>query len=137
MKPFLRRFIRNKRAITPILSELLLTVIAVAAMAVAASATYVITTNMHDNMSERIVIEDVWFNNASQTVNIHLLNTGQIDITTSNVYFNHVRYQTSFHLDIGEDAALTFSPNWTQGETCYIDIVTTRGNHIASYYQAT
>jgi hypothetical protein len=137
MKPFLRRFIRNKRAITPILSELLLTVIAVAAMSVAASATYVITTNMHDNMCERVVVEDVWFNTASQTINMHLLNTGQVDVTISNVYFNHARYETSFHLDRGEDASLTFSPNWTSGETCYIDIVTTRGNHIASYYQAT
>ncbi len=131
-----RKFVRNKRAIAPVLSELLLTVIAVAAMSIAASATYVITTNMRDNISERVVVEDVWFNPGDQTVNIYLFNSGQTDVNIRNVYVDHVRYTTSFHLDVQDEACLIVSPNWTMGQVYYIDIVTDRGNHIADYYKA-
>jgi len=56
-----RRFLRNKRGVTPVLSNVLLTVVAVAAMSLAASATYVITDNLHQIMGERVIAEDVWF----------------------------------------------------------------------------
>ena len=65
MKKLIKRFLCDKRAITPVLSSLLLTVVAVAAMAIATSATYVITTNLRENMSERVIVEDVWFNSAT------------------------------------------------------------------------
>jgi len=55
----LKRFFWDKRAITPVLSNLLLTVVAVAAMSIATTATYVITTNLKETMSERIIIEDL------------------------------------------------------------------------------
>jgi len=54
----LQKFISDKRAITPVLSNLLLTVMAVAVMALATTATYVITTNLRETMSERVIIED-------------------------------------------------------------------------------
>ncbi len=52
----------DRRAITPVLSSLLLTVVAVAAMAIATTATYVVTTGLRDEMSERVIVEDMWFN---------------------------------------------------------------------------
>lgn len=64
----LKRLLLDKRAITPVLSHLLLTVIAVSVMSIATSATYVITTNLRENRGERIIIEDVWFNVASGTL---------------------------------------------------------------------
>jgi hypothetical protein len=131
-----RKFVRNKRAIAPVLSELLLTVIVVAAMSIAASATYVITSSMRENINERVVVEDVWFNTADQAVNIYLYNSGQVDVNIHNVYVNHVLYSVSFRLGLQDEACLTLSPNWTQGEVYYIDIVTDRGNHIADYYKA-
>ena len=45
----LKRLLLDKRAITPVLSHLLLTVIAVSVMSIATSATYVITTNLREN----------------------------------------------------------------------------------------
>ena len=53
-----KRFFQDKKAITPVLSNLLLTVLAVAAMAIATTATYVVTTNLREIMSESIVVED-------------------------------------------------------------------------------
>jgi hypothetical protein len=46
----LLRLFMDKRAITPVLSNLLLMVVAVAAMSIAAATTYVITTNLRETM---------------------------------------------------------------------------------------
>jgi len=67
MKRLMKIFL-NKRAITPVLSNLLLTVVAVAAMSIATTATYVITTNLRETMGERVIIEDVWFNHNRRRV---------------------------------------------------------------------
>ena len=135
------RMIKNKRAITPVLSNLLLTVVAVAAMAIATTATYVITTNMRENMSERVVVEDVWFNNSTSSVDIYLRNIGKVAIYISAVYINHTSYIdhtsssiSSYRLEIGEHRWLSISSSWEPHDLFYIDVVTTRGTHIAAYY---
>ena len=136
MKNLLSKFIRNKRAVTPVLSELLLTVLAVAAMSIATSATYVITTNMRSNMSERVVVEDVWFNNATQTVNIYLYNVGKVDATIANVYLNHsmLASASQLRLETGQEGWLNVSCTWQSRALYYLDLVTSRGLHIADYY---
>ena len=138
MRRFLRNFLGNKRGITPVLSELLLTVIAVAAMSVATTATYVITTNLRENMSERFLVEDVWFNNSPQTVEVYMSNIGKVDLSISNVYINRTSqiYDTSFNLEIEESGWFTITYIWNSGDLYYIDIVTKRGTHIADYYRA-
>ena len=131
-----RRWLRDKRAITPVLSSLLLTVVAVAAMAIATSATYVITTNLRENMSERVVVEDVWFNNADR-IDIYLRNIGKVAIHVSAVYINHTRsFDSPFHLELNKHGWLSIDYSWSSGDVYYIDIVTSRGTHVASYYKA-
>jgi FlaG/FlaF family flagellin (archaellin) len=138
MKIILKVFLRDKRAITPILSSLLLTVVAVAAMAVATSATFVITTNMKETMSERIVAEDVWFNPATHTIDVYLSNVGKVNIHVSNVYVNHTSqfYNSPFNLEIAGSGWLSIIFDWNSGNLYYVDIVTNRGTHIASTYRA-
>jgi Flp pilus assembly pilin Flp len=138
MRHFLRRFMRNKRALTPVLSSLLLTVIAVAGMAIATSATYVITTNLRETMSERVAAEDVWFNPATHTIGVYLRNVGKVNIHISNVYVNHTSqtFNTPFNLEINDEDWLTISYAWSPGNLYYVDIVTNRGTHIASYNRA-
>lgn len=121
------------------LSELLLTVIAVAAMSVATTATYVITTNLKENMSERVTIEDVWFNSATHTIDISLYNVGEVDIAISNVYINHQNQYLSvpFRLQIDAHQTLHVTFTWNSGDLYYIDLVTERGTHIAGDYKAT
>jgi hypothetical protein len=132
-----KRFFSDSRAITPVLSNLLLTVVAVGAMAIATTATYVITTNMREIMSERIIIEDLWFNNSTGNIQVYLRNIGKVAIHISNVYINHSRVDTQpFSLEIGEHRWLNISYSWMPNSLYYIDIVTTRGTHIAEYYKA-
>ena len=83
----MRKLKRNKRAITPVLSSLLLTVIAVAGMSIAVTATYVITDGLHDNMGERLIVEDVWF--TSGQVSLYVRNVGKIAIEIDAVYVNN------------------------------------------------
>jgi hypothetical protein len=136
--PRIAKIFRDKRAITPVLSSLLLTVVAVAAMAIATTATYVITTNLRDGMSERIIVEDTWFNNSTNSINIYLRNVGKVTIHISTVYVNHTSqpFTKPFNLEIGENRWLNISESWVSGALYYVDITTTRGTHIADYYKA-
>jgi FlaG/FlaF family flagellin (archaellin) len=138
VRRFVKRFLRDKRAITPVLSHLLLTVVAVAIMSIATSATYVITTNLRQTMGERVVVEDVWFNSAAGTVDVYMRNVGKADIRVSGVYVNHVAqsFNGPFSLQINGHDWLRIDYTWNSGEAYYIDIVTTRGTHIASTYKA-
>lgn len=132
------RMWRDKRGITPVLSSLLLTVIAVAAMALATTATYVITTNLRETMSERITIEDVWFSNSTGNIHIYLRNVGKVAIHVSNVYINHTSqsFTKPVSLEMAQHGWLDISKSWVQGGLYYVDIVTTRGTHVGGYYKA-
>jgi len=138
VKNLIKRFLRDKRAITPVLSHLLLTVVAVAAMSIATSATFVITTNLRETMSERVTVEDVWFNSATGTVDVYVSNVGKAAIQVAAVYVNRVGrpFNSPFRLEIKEHGWLSIVCSWTSGDTYYIDIVTIRGTHIANYYKA-
>ncbi len=135
--PF-RRFLSDKRAITPVLSSLLLTVVVVAAMSIAISAGYVITTNLKETMSERVLVEDVFFNPATHTIDVYLNNVGKVNIHVLQVYVNHTgqTFIAPFDLEIKESGWLSIVCGWNSGSLYYIDIVTNRGTHIATNNQA-
>jgi hypothetical protein len=115
-----------------------LTVVAVAAMALATTATYVITTNLKETMSERVIIEDLWFNNSTGNIDVYLRNVGQVAIQISNVYVNHTSqyFLTPSGLEIGQGQWLNISDAWVSGSIYYVDIVTTRGTHVGDYFTA-
>ena len=129
---YMRELLRNKKAVTPVLSNVLLTVVAVAAMSLAASATYVITENMHQTMGERLIFEDVWFN--SNRILIYLRNVGKVPVTISAVYLNFTTQTiTPLNLEIEEHGWLGVEHNWTEGSLYHIAVVTTRGTRIIDY----
>ncbi len=132
------RLLRDSRAITPILSNLLLTLVAVTAMALATSATYVITLNLRENMSERLVIEDTWFDSGTGNIDLYLHNVGKVAIHVAAVYVNHTSqpFSKPFDLGLGNHGWLNTSLSWTSGSLYYVDVVTTRGTHVGGYYKA-
>ena len=138
MKNLIKRFLRDKRAITPVLSHLLLTVVAVAAMSIATSATFVITTNLRETMGERVMVEDVWFNSATGTVDVYMCNVGKVAIQVYAVYVNRIGrlFNSPFRLEMKEHGWLSIVCSWNSGDVYYIDIVTSRGSHVAGYYKA-
>jgi hypothetical protein len=134
----LRRFLHDKRAITPVLSNLLLMVVAVAAMAFATTATYVITANLRENMSERIIIEDLWFNNSTSSINVYLRNIGKVAVHVSAVYVNHTSqsFNSPLDLEMGAHGWLNISYSWVSESLYYVDVVTNRGTHVGGYFKA-
>jgi hypothetical protein len=131
-----REMLENKRGITPVMSNLLLTVIAVSAMAIATTATYVITGNLHDTMGERFIIEDVWFKQNNETA-IYLRNMGKITIEITAAYVNHISKSfTPFELKVDEHGWLNITYSWRSGSVYHIAIFTNRGTEVADYYRA-
>jgi hypothetical protein len=135
----LLKFFMDKRAITPVLSNLLLMVVAVAAMSIAAATTYVITTNLREIMGERLIIEDVWFNNVSGTsqISIYIRNVGKVPIRISTVYINHTRYPSpTLELGLDDHGWLNITYAWASNGLYHLDVVTMRGTHAGGYYKA-
>ncbi|MEM2393747.1 MAG: hypothetical protein QXW82_02315 [Candidatus Bathyarchaeia archaeon] len=133
-----RRFLRllcDRRAITPVLSNLLLMVVAVAAMSIAATATYVITTNLRETMGERLIIEDVWFTPGK--ISVYIRNIGKVNVYISTAYVNNTRQPSSaLKLEVGEHGWLNIYYEWASGRPYHIKIVTSRGNSVGGYYKA-
>jgi hypothetical protein len=129
------RLFCDKRAITPVLSSLLLTVVAVAAMAIATTATYVITTNLKETMSERLIIEDLWFSSPNQ-ISLYLHNIGKVTVHFSTVYINSTPYTASLNLEPSDHGWLNISLSWGSGRVYHVDAVTSRGTHVGDYYEA-
>jgi hypothetical protein len=135
MAKMFKRFFYNKRAITPVLSSLLLTVVAVAAMAIATTATYVITTNLKDIMSERLIVEDLWFSSPAR-ISIYLYNIGKVSVHFSTVYINSTPFTASSNLVPNGHGWLNVSFSWSSGSVYHVDVVTSRGTHVGDYYKA-
>jgi len=125
----------NKRAITPVLSNVLLMAIAVAGMSIAITATYVITGNLRETMGERFIVEDVWFRTG--TIAVYLRNTGKTAIDFAAVYVNHTAQSTtSIHLEPLDHGWLNVTYTWTASTIYHIYIATSRGTQVAEYYKS-
>lgn len=125
----------DKRGITPVLSNLLLMVIAVSAMAIAITATYVITGNLHDTMGERFIVEDVWFKTGE--IAIYLRNTGKTPIEIVAVYVNRVPQSfTPVKLGVGDHGWLYVVYSWNPDSVYHINIATSGGTQVVDYYKS-
>lgn len=126
----------DRHAITPILGEILLMIVAVVAMSIAATTTYVVATNLRETMSERLVIEDVWFSRQGQ-INIYVRNVGKASVEISRIYINNtIVYFTPKSLGLGGHNWINISYEWVSGGLYHLKIITSRGNHIDGYYLA-
>jgi len=132
------KLLGDKRAITPVLSNLLLMVVAVAAMSIATTATYVITSNLRETMSERAIIEDLWFNTQAGSIDIYVHNVGKVAVHVSSVYMNSTpqSFAKPFDLNVGGHGWLNITCNWAPGDLYYVDVVTSRGTHVGDYFEA-
>ena len=132
----MRKLLRNRKGITPVLSSLLLTVIAVAGMSIAVTATYVITDGLHDNMGERLIVEDVWFT-ASNQVSLYVRNVGKVAIEIDVVYVNGVSKSfTSLELEANKHGQLNVTYSWNADSAYEIKVVTKRGTQVVDNYMS-
>jgi len=131
----MKKLLRNKKAITPVLSNVLMMLISVAGMSIAITATYVISRNLHDIMGERFMVEDVWFR--TSTIAIYVRNTGKVTISFAAVYVNYTSQSfTALDLDIASHSWLNVTYSWNPSSLYHINIVSSRGTQVAGYYNA-
>ena len=112
-------------------------VIAVTAMSIAATATHFITGNLRENMSERFIIEDVWFKTSE--IAICLRNVGKTSIGISAIYVNHASQSftpSGFALEVSEHRWLNVTYNWDSNSTYHISSVSSRGAKSTDYYRS-
>jgi len=125
----------NRRGISPVLSSLLLTVIAVAGMSIAITAAYVITGNLRETMGERFIVEDVWFKTGE--IAIYLRNTGRTPIKIVAVYVNYISESfTPLELGLEDHGWLNVTYSWDSSSIYHINVVTGRGTQVADYYKS-
>ena len=112
-------------------------VIAVAAMSIAITATYVITDNLHDTMGERFVVEDVWFTTNGE-ISIYLRNVGKVSIKIAAVYVDHTPQPLTSNLKLEENKHgwLNVTYSWSSNAVYHINIVTVRGTKVVDYYES-
>lgn len=112
-------------------------VIAVAAMSIAITATYVITDNLHDTMGERFVVEDVWFTTNGE-ISIYLRNVGKVSIKIAAVYVDHTPRPLTSNLKLEENKHgwLNVTYSWSSNAVYHVNIVTVRGTKVVDYYES-
>jgi hypothetical protein len=129
------RIWRNKRAITPVLTNVLLMAIAVAGMSIAITATYVITGNLRETMGERFIVEDVWFRQGA--ISVYLRNTGRIAINFAAVYIDYEEQPfASVHLEPLEHGWMNLTFAWTSNTVYQIKVLTSRGTQVVDFYKS-
>jgi FlaG/FlaF family flagellin (archaellin) len=131
-----RRFLRDKKGVTPVLSNVLLMAIAVAGMMIAITATYVITNNLRETMGERFIVEDVWFNGGNE-IAIYVRNIGKMPIEVVAVYVNYTSESfTELELGIESHGWVNATYSWGSDSIYNIKVVTTRGTQVVDYYRS-
>ena len=126
---------RSKKAITPVLSNILLLVIAVAGMSISITATYVITGNLHETMGERFIVEDVWFRQG--VISVYLRNTGKTRISAAGIYVDYITQSfTSLQLEPLEHGWTNMTYTWMPNTVYYLKVITSRGTQVADYYKS-
>jgi len=127
---------KDKKAVSSVLSSILLIVVAVSAMSIATTATYVITTNLRETMGERFIIEDVWFKSENQ-IATYIRNTGKVAVTINAVYINNVPQPiTETTFEVGEHGWLNVTFAWSSKTAYHIELVSKRGTQVGDYYVA-
>jgi len=132
----MKKLLRSKKAITPVLSNVLMMLIAVAGMSIAITATYVISGNLREIMGERFVVEDVWFRAGTNTIAIYVRNTGKVAISFAAVYVNYTSQSfKALNLEAASCGWLNVTFSWNPNSLYHINIVSSRGTQVADYYQ--
>jgi hypothetical protein len=113
-------------------------VIAVGAMSIAITATYVITGNLHDIMGERFIVEEAWFPpGKTNEISFYLRNVGKVAIKIAAVYVNHTSQSfTPLELEVDDHGWLNVTYSWKSDSVYYVNIVTSRGTNVVDYYES-
>lgn len=140
----MKRFLRSERAVSPVVSAVIMILIVTIGMSVlfAFFVNYARDFQMGSGSSvlESMVVEDVWFQNSEITIWVY--NVGKVNFTITNVYINDFLVPITSNagtIDVGGHGRLVVTPlpSMSEGDNVryVVKLVTTRGSSVeGSYY---
>jgi flagellin-like protein len=148
----MKRLLRNRKAVSPVVSAVIMILIATIGMSVLFAFFVNYARDFQEGSGsavlESMVIEDVWFKSSSN-IEIWVYNIGKVNFTISNVYINGFKVTieeitgTSGTVEVEGHESLTVNPTMSglplmfEGDNVryVLKLVTTRGSSIeGSYY---
>lgn len=136
----MRQLWKNRKAISPVVSALLMLMVVMSAFAIIYPFTQQYVSNYQQTtglaLQEWFVIEDVWFTtqDGEKIIKIHVFNAGRVGITLEAVYIRpeggsekRISLSEPLSLGVGEDGSITLPYDYTNGVTYHISVVSNRG----------
>jgi flagellin-like protein len=132
----MKRMLKSKEGISPILATLLLIVIAVAAVIVTYAWVMTFTSSTTSQSGAVLTVENVrYFNSSGLKVDITIRNSGTSDAKVAEVYqgtsssnlqpVSSVTYDPANQMvNQGSSLKMTFAFNWQDGTRYYFKVVT-------------
>jgi len=144
----MKRLLGDRRGVSPIVADLMLLVITVAAFSLMYGTSNqwisLQRVNQMQTITERLVIEDAWFRSATpKYVNITMTNVGRIDLEVKYVQINGVSCTVLNSSDgsgvfpeveIQETKYMNVYLDWATGQDYTITVTTDRGNSFESVF---
>ena len=136
----MKRMLKSKEGISPILATLLLIVIAVAAVIVTYAWVMTFTSSTTAQSGAVLRVENVrYYNSSGLKVDITIRNSGVADAKVVEVYqgtsssnlapVSPVTYDpTTAMVSVDSSLTITFSLSWSDGTRYYFNVVTETGN---------
>ena len=135
----MKKMLKSKEGISPILATLLLIVIAVAAVIVTYAWVMTFTTTQTGRSGEWLSVSNVNWSNSTKIV-VDLINSGTADAKIIKVYLGTSptgRTEVSFSSDQtnniaskdGGTISVTITTSWTPGQRHYFRFLTEAGNN--------
>ena len=130
----MRRFVKAKRGISPIVSSLLMLLVVVIAFSTVLGYTNNFISAQRANtleyIRERLVVEDIWFR-LNNTISIYVANVGTVPLQITEVLVNNENVDISpspLKLKMFELGEARFNFSWISGSQ-YSFVLITRGGY--------
>ncbi|HUK85329.1 MAG TPA: archaellin/type IV pilin N-terminal domain-containing protein [Candidatus Acidoferrum sp.] len=150
----MRKLYRNKKGISPVISTILMIMVAMVGMSVAFSYVVVYSdtykAGVGSSVLESLTIEDIWFRSDTgaynNVVTIGLYNSGEIGAIVKTIYVNGIAatngssdYNLNINIPVGQHIQVTVQglSSWTPGTKYDFKITTMRGSNFDKSITAT
>lgn len=156
----MKKFLKNKKAISPVISTLIIIATifamfaiiypwAVSSLTLQQSIANVWYTSQQEALKERISIEMIVFNHTTNKIDVYIRNVGEIDVKIVAIYLNATDVSSFVNPPLtngysiyakasGSENVVRFSIDWpwNENEVYVIKAVTARGSYAISRARA-
>jgi flagellin-like protein len=136
----MKKLLWSRKGVSPVIAELLMVAITVAASLVVTSMAYSWVNQQRNYgmqvVNERLVVEDVWFRDTTNTtLTLYVTNVGTTDLQVSYVLVNGTEVWGGVeYIRMGKSVSLnvTLGSAWVRDREYTITVITERGNQFVS-----